>query len=108
MSHSITANRRRFALQLCKRLLDCHSMVEELLSSGSELSLVHSRRLMERHMNRMIDRIVSLPNSKAEVCIRFNFDPKVGVGHFSLEALRRATFRSYISHIAIVFRSLTR
>lgn len=63
--------------QLCKRLLDCHATVDDILSTGSELALVHSKQTLEKHMAALIERVVQLPSTKAEIHIKFNFEPKV-------------------------------
>ncbi|OQR71759.1 E3 ubiquitin-protein ligase TRIM33-like [Tropilaelaps mercedesae] len=64
-------------LQLCKRLLDCHAAVDDLISTGSELALMHSKVAMEQYMSGLIEKVVQLPSTKAEIHIKFHFEPKV-------------------------------
>lgn len=51
--------------------------MDDLVSTGSELALMHSKQAMERHMGALIERVVQLPSSKAEINIKFNFEPKI-------------------------------
>ncbi|XP_003747201.1 transcription intermediary factor 1-alpha [Galendromus occidentalis] len=69
--------KRHELVQLCKKLLDCHSTVEELIKTGSDLALVHSKSYMEKYMESLIEKVVHLPNSKAEISLKFNHEPKI-------------------------------
>lgn len=62
---------------LTKRLLDCHAVVEELLSNGSELALAHSKKLIEKHMAQLIDHNVSVPRHTDGVNMEFSYDPGI-------------------------------
>lgn len=66
-----------FRLQLCKKLLDCHATVEDLVDNGSDLALVHSKLFMETYMQSLVDKVVHLPNSKAEINLKFTHEPKI-------------------------------
>lgn len=51
--------------------------MEDILSNGSELALMHSKQTLEKHMAVLIERVVQLPSAKADINIKFNFEPKV-------------------------------
>lgn len=51
--------------------------MDDLISNGSELSLMHSKQIMEQQMTALIEKVVQLPSTKAEIHIKFHFEPKV-------------------------------
>lgn len=48
-----------------------------MVSTGSELALMHSKQTMERRMSALIEKVVQLPSTKAEINLKFIFEPKV-------------------------------